>query len=88
MADDTDVDRGAGVNAEALLAWQRTQAALPDGWQLDSLRCASEGVARHQRSEDWLAVAIGPDAVEAVGRGTDPTAAMANLLAVVTSRTV
>jgi hypothetical protein len=88
MADDTDVDRGAGVNAGALLDWQRTQAALPDGWQLDSLRCASIGTARHQRSDDWLAVAIGPDAVAAIGRGIDPAAAMADLLAVVTSRTV
>ena len=88
MVDDAGVDSDAETNAGALLDWQRTQAALPGGWQLDSLRCASEGSALHQRSDDWLAVAIGPDAVEAIGRGIDPTAALADLLAVVTSRNV
>ena len=87
MADDTGVETGAEANAGALLDWQRTQAALPAGWRLDSLRCASEGLARHRRSEDWLAVATGPDASEAIGRGSDPASALADLLAMVTNRT-
>jgi hypothetical protein len=88
MVDDVGVDKGAETNAGALRDWRRTQAALPDGWQLDSLRCASEGSARHQRSDEWLAVAIGPDDIEVIGRGINPTAALADLLGVVTSRTV
>jgi len=62
-------------------AWRRTEAALPDGWQLDGLRCASEGLAPDQRSDDWIAVARGPDGEERQVRASDPFAALEGLLA-------
>lgn len=60
-------------------AWRRTQAALPPGWTLDGLRCASDGLAPDQRSDDWVAVAVGPDGVERRARATHPVAALAAL---------
>jgi hypothetical protein len=57
-------------------AWARAQTALPDGWTIDSLRCASEGLAVEQRSDDWIAVAIGPDGAERRARAADPVAAL------------
>jgi hypothetical protein len=57
-------------------AWAATQERLPEGWTLDSLRCASTGLAEGQRSEDWIASAIGPDAKERTGRAADPFAAL------------
>ena len=62
-------------------AWRRTQAALPTGWHLDSLRCASEGLAPQQRSDDWIAVAIGPKGREHSFRAADPVLALAGLAA-------
>ncbi len=41
-------------------AWAATDAELPLGWGLDSLRCASTGLTPEARSAEWLAVAIGP----------------------------
>ncbi len=41
-------------------AWAATDAGLPLGWGLDSLRCASTGLTPEARSAEWLAVAIGP----------------------------
>jgi hypothetical protein len=48
------------VKGDLTSAWRRTEEALPEGWRLDSLRCASEGLDEAGRSNDWLAVAIGP----------------------------
>ena len=60
-------------------AWARTEARLPAGWLLDSLRCASESLAPADRSDDWVAVAIGPDGAERVHRAPDALAALAGL---------
>ena len=60
-------------------AWVWTQARLPEGWSLDSLRCASIGLQAEQRSDDWIAVAIGPDGVERTHRGADAFDALAGL---------
>jgi hypothetical protein len=60
-------------------AWRRVQARLPAGWQLDSLRCASEGLAPDLRSDDWIAVAIGPGGEERRSRAADPVAALDGL---------
>jgi hypothetical protein len=71
---DPDPDAFAG-------AWRRTQEALPSGWQLDGLRCASDGLAPDQRSDDWVAVALGPDGAERHVRASDPFAALEGLVA-------
>jgi len=41
-------------------AWASAQEALPDGWTLDGLRCVSTGLLAESRSEDWIAVVVGP----------------------------
>ena len=70
------------TDAEALGdAWRRAQADLPTGWQLEGLRCASEGLAPDQRSDDWIAVAVGPDGQERRVRAPDPFEALDGLLA-------
>ena len=61
--------------------WRLTQAALPAGWQLDSLRCASEGRAPQQRSDDWIAVAVGPEGQERSYRAADAVTALSGLAA-------
>lgn len=61
-------------------AWARVQAALPEGWSIDSLRCASEGLTPEQRSDDWIAVAIGPGGDERRARAADPLAALERLI--------
>ncbi len=45
-------------------AWNDAQARLPDGWALEGLRCASTGVDTEQRSDEWIAAAIGPASPE------------------------
>jgi hypothetical protein len=57
-------------------AWARVQASLPEGWSIDSLRCASEGLAVEQRADDWVAVAVGPEGEERRTRSADPVAAL------------
>jgi len=49
---------------------------LPDGWQLDSLRCMSTGLNAEQRSTDWCALAVGPNDQVAEGCGPTPMAAL------------
>ena len=61
-------------------AWRQAEAQLPDGWVLDSLRCASTGLSRESRSDDWRAVATGPRGETADGEGSDPAGALAALL--------
>lgn len=67
-------------------AWDRTQVALPAGWTLDSLRCASDGLAPDQRSDDWVAVALGPEGEERRARAPGPVAALEGLLSLVLGR--
>ena len=45
-------------------AWKAAQERLAEGWTLDSLRCASTGLEPAARSDDWVAVAVGPDGEE------------------------
>lgn len=56
--------------------WARVQASLPEGWSIDSLRCASEGLAVWQRSDEWVAVAVGPEGQERRARAVDAVAAL------------
>lgn len=56
--------------------WRATQRLLPDGWSLDGLRCASTGLAPEQRSDDWIAVAVGPNGERREARSDDPVAAL------------
>jgi len=60
--------------------WARVQAALPDGWTVDGLRCASTGLAPEERSDDWIAVVLGPDGEERSSRAPDPVAALEGLV--------
>jgi hypothetical protein len=61
-------------------AWRRTAAALPEGWLLDGLRCASTGLGPEERSADWIAVAVGPQGQERHSRAADPIAALEGLV--------
>ena len=62
-------------------AWQEAQGRLPEGWQIDGLRCASTGLGEEDRSDDWIAVAVGPAGEERAARAADPVAALAGLAA-------
>ena len=57
-------------------AWIEAEAALPIGWHLDSLRCASTGLAPEQRSTRWLALATGPTGETIEGEGDGPIGAL------------
>ena len=61
--------------------WTATQARLPEGWTLDGLRCASTGLSPAERSDDWVAVAIGPSGAERSVRATAPNEALEALAA-------
>jgi hypothetical protein len=61
-------------------AWASTQAALPDDWTLDGLRCASSGLEQGQRSDDWVAVAVGPTGEVRSHRATDAVSALEGLM--------
>ena len=60
-------------------AWTRREASLPLGWHLDSLRCASGGLAPEQRSTRWIAVAVGPAGEKLEAEGGEPVAALGAL---------
>ncbi len=62
------------------LAWTAAQRQLPEGWALDGLRCASTGLTPEQRSDDWIAVALGPNGEERTHRGPDAIAALLGLV--------
>ena len=66
-------------SADLSVAWAETQARLPSGWTLEGLRCASTGLSPDQRSDDWMAVAVGPDSIERKVRADDPIEALAKL---------
>ena len=59
--------------------WLKTQEALPDGWALDGLRCASLGLDEESRSDDWVAVAVGPSGKEVSHRAAGPLDALRGL---------
>lgn len=60
-------------------AWTAAQLRFPAGWTLDGLRCASTSLLPDDRSNDWIAVAVGPDGAERMFRAADPKAALAGL---------
>jgi hypothetical protein len=62
------------------VAWNRVQSALPEGWALDGLRCASTGLTEEERSDEWIAAAVGPDGAERRSRAADPVAALEGLV--------
>ena len=70
------------VDSDALAAaWARVEAGLPPGWSLEALRCASSGLRPDQRSQDWVAVAVGPDSAERQASAGDPIEALEALAA-------
>jgi hypothetical protein len=40
--------------------YRAASVALPPGWHLNGLRCASTGLGEAQRSDRWVAEACGP----------------------------
>jgi hypothetical protein len=61
-------------------AWMDTEAHLPEGWTLGGLRCASTGLDLTERSDDWIAVAVGPGQEERRARAGDPIEALGALV--------
>lgn len=59
--------------------WNEVQTMLPAGWVIESLRCASTGLAIEDRCDDWIAVALGPDDQRHEHRDADPHAALRGL---------
>ncbi len=59
--------------------WADTQSRLPEGWSLDGLRCASTSLGVDERSDDWIAVAVGPGSQGREARAGDPFEALAAL---------
>jgi hypothetical protein len=41
--------------------WREANAALPPGWTLQGLRCASIGLTPRERCDGWVAEACGPN---------------------------
>jgi hypothetical protein len=68
--------------------WVAVEARLPEGWSIDGLRCASTGLAEAERSDDWVAVATGPDGEERSARAGAPDEALEALAAKVESAEV
>jgi hypothetical protein len=60
--------------------WASTQPALPDGWTLDGFRCASTGLSAESRSDDWIAVAVGPSGEARSHRAADAVSALEGLM--------
>jgi hypothetical protein len=48
-------------------AWVEAEAALPLGWRLEGVTCASTGLLPEQRSDRWRAMAAGPNGETAEG---------------------
>ena len=59
--------------------WRSAEAALPDGWALQGLRCGSTGLEPAQRSEMWVAEACGPAGGCARIEATSPNEALGEL---------
>ena len=63
-------------------AWASAEAALPQGWFLQGIRCASTGLSVDQRSELWVAEACGPAGeCEIVDARSSPQRALEKLAA-------
>ncbi len=68
-------------------AWHEAQERLPKGWQLEGLRCASTGLEEEDRSDDWIAVAVGPAGEERDYRAHGPVAALIGIAAAIAGST-
>jgi hypothetical protein len=64
---------------DLLAAWRATDAALPAGWHLDALRCASTGLDPASRCDDWVAAAAGPGGARLQRRSASAAQALAEL---------
>src|SRR6187431_2366436 len=67
--------------------WKWAEAAMPADWNVDSLRCASTGLAPVMRSERWIAVACGPAAECIAADADDAEGAFVALVERVDART-
>lgn len=57
-------------------AWVEASAALPLGWRLEGVTCASTGLLPEQRSDRWRAMAAGPNGETMKGEGDDAISAL------------
>ncbi len=64
---------------EVSRAWATSQERLPDGWTLEGLRCASADLSVESRSDDWVAVAIGPNDEQRSHQAADAVSALEDL---------
>lgn len=69
-------------------AWSVAATRLPAGWTLEGLRCASTGIEPASRSDDWVAVAVGPGGTERTYRASDPIGALEGLAGSLGARTL
>ncbi len=73
-------DQLAATAAAVRNAWDAAQAGMPTGWSVDSLRCASRGLDLADRSDEWVAVPIGPRGEEQASRAEDAVTALNGLV--------
>ena len=59
--------------------WAEVEERLPPGWRLDGLRCASTSLAPADRSEEWVAVVVGPAGETRTNHAADPVDALRGL---------
>lgn len=57
-------------------AWVSAEAALPLGWRIEGVTCASTGLQSEQRSDRWRASATGPKGERITGEGDGPILAL------------
>jgi len=73
---------GSGPAPDQLTrAWKNAQDRLPEGWDLDGLRCASTSTTPESRSDDWVALAVGPEGEERSHQADDAINALEGLAA-------
>jgi hypothetical protein len=75
----TAVRQDGSVPDRLTRAWTTAQGRLPEGWALDGLRCASTGLSAESRSDEWVAVAVGPTGEQRSHQAADAVSALEGL---------
>jgi hypothetical protein len=73
---------GSGPAPDQLTrAWLKAQGRLPEGWDLDGLRCTSTSTTPESRSDHWVAMAVGPEGEKCSHQADDAISALEGLAA-------